>query len=106
MQPSLFLPKPKEFQNKLAEVNAGVNGSTSTFANDVYATNTNIGAGTVDIKGNLTGAVNSTSAGVGTLTTTGDLTVNSTGKFKIAVGTTAQRPASPVAGDMRLNTSL
>jgi len=42
----------------------------------------------------------------GTLTTTGDLTVNSTGKFKIAVGTTAQRPASPVAGDMRLNTSL
>ena len=42
----------------------------------------------------------------GTLTTTGDLTVNSTGKFKIAVGTTAQRPASPVAGDMRLNTNL
>jgi hypothetical protein len=42
----------------------------------------------------------------GTLSTTGDLTVNSTGKFKIAVGTTAERPASPVVGDMRLNTSL
>ena len=32
----------------LAEVNAGANGSTSTFANDVYATNTNIGSGRVD----------------------------------------------------------
>lgn len=42
----------------------------------------------------------------GTLTTTGDLTVNSTSKFKIAVGTTAQRPSTPVVGDMRLNTSL
>ncbi|MDD4330111.1 MAG: hypothetical protein PHD79_09170, partial [Aliarcobacter sp.] len=58
--------------NNLKEINAnGTAGKTVTFANDVYATNTNIGAGTVDIKGNLTGAVNSTSAGVGTLTTTG-----------------------------------
>jgi outer membrane autotransporter protein len=32
----------------LAEVNAGANGSTSTFANDVYASNTNIGSGRVD----------------------------------------------------------
>ena len=58
--------------NNLKEINAnGIAGKTVTFANNVYATNTNIGAGTVDIKGNLTGAVNSTSPGVGTLTTTG-----------------------------------
>ncbi|MDX9902024.1 MAG: hypothetical protein RBT22_11110, partial [Aliarcobacter sp.] len=56
----------------LGSINAnGIAGKTVTFANNVYATNTNIGAGTVDIKGNLTGAVNSTSPGVGTLTTTG-----------------------------------
>ncbi|MDX9902186.1 MAG: hypothetical protein RBT22_11925, partial [Aliarcobacter sp.] len=47
--------------NNLKEINAnGIAGKTVTFANNVYATNTNIGAGTVDIKGNLTGAVNST----------------------------------------------
>ncbi|CAM4223033.1 autotransporter domain-containing protein [Arcobacter suis] len=42
--------------NKLAEVNAGVNGSTSTFANDVYATNLDVeGTGTVNLDGNFTG---------------------------------------------------
>ncbi|WP_192894507.1 hypothetical protein, partial [Arcobacter suis] len=40
----------------LAEVNAGVNGSTSTFANDVYATNLDVeGTGTVNLDGNFTG---------------------------------------------------
>ena len=58
------------------------------------------------VSGVATLSLSSTIVTPGTLTTTGDLTVNSTGKFKIAVGTTAQRPASPVAGDMRLNTSL
>lgn len=58
------------------------------------------------VNGVATLSLSSTIVTPGTLTTTGDLTVNSTSKFKIAVGTTAQRPASPVAGDMRLNTSL
>ena len=58
------------------------------------------------VSGVATLSLSSTIVTPGTLTTTGDLTVNSTGKLKIAVGTTAQRPASPVAGDMRLNTSL
>lgn len=58
------------------------------------------------VSGVATLSLSNTIVTPGTLTTTGDLTVNSTGKFKIAVGTTVQRPASPVAGDMRLNTSL
>ncbi len=42
--------------NKLAEVNAGANGATSTFANDVYATNLDVeGTGTVNLDGNFTG---------------------------------------------------
>ena len=58
------------------------------------------------VSGVATLSLSNTIVTPGTLTTTGDLTVNSTGKFKIAVGTTAQRPASPVAGDMRLNTNF
>lgn len=58
------------------------------------------------VSGVVTLSLSSTIVTPGTLTTTGDLTVNSTGKFKIAVGTTAQRPITPVVGDMRLNTSL
>jgi len=42
----------------------------------------------------------------GTLTVTGNLTVNSTDYIKIAVGSTAERPSSPTVGMMRLNTSL
>ena len=42
----------------------------------------------------------------GTLTTTGDLTVNSTGYLKMAVGTTLQRPTLPAVGMTRFNTTL
>lgn len=58
------------------------------------------------VSGVATLSLSSTIVTPGTLATTGDLTVNSTGKFKIAVGTTAQRPSTPVVGDMRFNTSL
>ena len=40
----------------LAEVNAGANGATSTFAGDVYATNLEVeGTGTVNLGGDFTG---------------------------------------------------
>ena len=58
------------------------------------------------VSGVATLSLSSTIVTPGTLTTTGDMIVNSTGRLKNAVGTTAQRPSSPVAGDMRLNTSL
>ena len=42
--------------NKLAEVNAGANGATSTFTGDVFATNLDVeGTGTVNLDGNFTG---------------------------------------------------
>jgi hypothetical protein len=41
----------------------------------------------------------------GTLTVAGRVTVNGTGAMKIPVGTTAERPATPVAGDIRYNST-
>jgi hypothetical protein len=36
-------------------------------------------------------------------TMTGDLLINSTGRLRIPVGTTAQRPGTPIKGDLRFN---
>ncbi|MGE0052493.1 MAG: beta strand repeat-containing protein, partial [Arcobacter sp.] len=42
--------------NKLKEINAGANGSNSTFSDDVYATNLDVeGTGTVNLDGNYKG---------------------------------------------------
>ena len=41
-----------------------------------------------------------------TLATSGSATIGGTGYLQIPVGTTAQRPASPLVGMMRINTSL
>ena len=41
-----------------------------------------------------------------TLATTGNATIGGTGAITIPVGTTAQRPAVPVTGMLRINTSL
>ena len=38
-------------------------------------------------------------------TFTGDVVINSTSALQIPVGTTAQRPASPTAGDLRFNST-
>ena len=54
----------------LKEINAGAAGSTSTFTEDVYALNTNIGSGTVILNSNLTGNV-VTTGNQGILTATG-----------------------------------
>jgi hypothetical protein len=42
----------------------------------------------------------------GTLTVAGNVTLNSTGDIKLPAGTTAQRPADPVNGMVRYNTTL
>ena len=41
-----------------------------------------------------------------TLSTTQDPTLNSTGSLAVPSGTTAQRPASPVNGMLRYNTTI
>lgn len=47
-----------------------------------------------------------TLAVAGTASVSGTLTVSATDAIKIASGTTAQRPGSPAAGQLRYNTSL
>ena len=41
----------------------------------------------------------------GTVTSAGDLTLSGTGKLKMPVGTTGQRPGTPVTGDTRFNST-
>jgi hypothetical protein len=54
----------------------------------------------------ITGTTTPTVSFANSMVTPGDLTVSGTGFIRIPVGTTAQRPATPVAGMMRINTSL
>ena len=42
----------------------------------------------------------------GTVTSAGDIVCNSTGRIKLPVGTTGQRPGSPATGDTRYNTTI
>jgi hypothetical protein len=59
----------------------------------------NIGSGkTLTVAGTLTTS--------GTVSVAGALTVSATDAIKIASGTTAQRPGSPAAGQLRYNTTL
>jgi hypothetical protein len=59
---------------------------------------------TADATGNLALQTNGTTAL--TINTAQNITANSTGSFTIPVGNTAQRPASPVSGMLRYNTTL
>jgi hypothetical protein len=59
---------------------------------------------TADATGNLALQTNSIT-GL-TIDTAQNITANSTGSFTIPVGNTAQRPASPVSGMLRYNTTL
>jgi len=58
----------------------------------------------VDIAGNFQVIGNNTTTG--TMTVNGVASFNTTEALKIPVGTTAQRPATPVAGQMRYNSTL
>lgn len=68
-----------------------VAGNLSTTANFAVT-------GTSTLTGNVTAS--------STLTVTGNATFNTTEAIKIPVGTTVQRPASPVAGQFRYNSTL
>ena len=54
------------------------------------------------------GALETVNLGLATVaspTFTGDVVINSTSAFQLPVGTTAQRPGSPSAGDLRFNST-
>lgn len=60
--------------------------------------------GNVTVSGTL--AVSGAQTVSGSLTSTGKVTADGTGALKIPVGTTAERPSTPVAGDIRYNSTL
>ena len=92
---------------KLAEINAGANGSSSTFSSDVYATNLDVeGTGSVNLNGNYTGTTlrynadgivnladnkNITSDVTTATNNTGTLNVNGTSTISGSVGTNSNR---------------
>ena len=84
--------------NKLAEVNAGANGATSTFTSDVYATDITVGNGTVNFEDNVvattttigsgTANFNTTSTASTPYTTTSDIVFSNTGTANLLTGLT------------------
>ena len=105
-----------DLNNALAAIasnNSNATDPSTTFAFQFYV---DTGDNTLKIRNAANNAyVNvSTVGGIGTAnlglapaaspTFTGDVVINSTSAVQIPVGTTAERPASPSAGDLRFNT--
>lgn len=68
------------------------------------AQNSGANNGTIDITSG-TGGIDFASSGTGTIRFAQRALFNTTGAIRLPVGTTAQRPATPVAGDLRFNTT-
>ena len=79
--------------------------SVFTAAGTGTSVGLNIGSGkTLTVAGTAT--ISGTASVPGTLSVPGTFTVSATDAIKIASGTTAQRPGSPAAGQLRYNTTL
>lgn len=106
-----------DLNNQLAAIATNQSGATdpsTTFAYQFYA---DTGDNTLRIRNGANNAyINvSTVGGIGTAnlglaptaspTFTGDVVISSTSALQIPVGTTAQRPGSPSAGDLRFNST-
>ena len=106
-----------DLNNQLAAIATNQSGATdpaSPFAYQFYA---DTGDDTLKIRNAANNAyINvSTVGGIGTAnlglaptaspTFTGDVTISSTTALQLPVGTTAQRPGSPSAGDLRFNST-
>ena len=65
-----------DITNKLNVINAGVNGSNSTFSSDVFATTTNISSGEIKFVSDLTSDINALTSDNGIVTCVGDVLGN------------------------------
>ena len=65
-----------DITNKLNVINAGVNGSNSTFSSDVFATTTNISSGEIKFVSDLTSDINALTSDNGIVTFVGDVLGN------------------------------
>ena len=106
-----------DLNNQLAAIATNQSGATdpaSPFSYQFYA---DTGDNTLKIRNAANNAYINVSAvgGIGTAnlglattaspTFTGDVVINSTTALQLPVGTTAQRPSSPSAGDLRFNST-
>ena len=88
--------------NTLIGVSANTTGASAATLTNATA----IGANAVVGQSNAVVLGNSADVGIGTSTPRAKLEVASTGAIIIPVGTTAERPATPVQGMMRFNTTI
>ena len=65
-----------DITNKLNVINAGVNGSNSTFSSDVFATTTNTSSGEIKFVSDLTSDINALTSDNGIVTFVGDVLGN------------------------------
>jgi|TARA_R100000482_G_scaffold45639_1_gene15961 hypothetical protein len=86
---------------------SGTPSTTAKFMLFVDTSDGNLKARNASNDGNVTiGPIGTTNLGLATLaspTFTGDVVINSTSALQLPSGTTAQRPGSPTAGDLRFN---
>lgn len=106
-----------DLNNALAAVASNNSNATDPATTFAYQWYVDTGDDTLKIRNAANNAyINvSTVGGIGTAnlglaptaspTFTGDVVINSTSAFQLPVGTTAQRPGSPSAGDLRFNST-
>ena len=104
-------------RDRIQALNAGSSAPTTTVAYKLWADTTSNTLKMRNAANNAwisLGDLTATNLGLatiaapsftGTVTSAGDVTISSTGKLKLPVGTTGQRPGSPTTGDTRFNST-
>ena len=92
-----------EFDNIQTAVNSKADVASPTFTGTVVIPTVTISGGTIN--GAVIGGTSALAGTFTTLTATADSSFTSTGAVLLSKGTTGQRPASPVAGQIRFNST-
>jgi hypothetical protein len=92
-----------EFDNIQTAVNSKADVASPTFTGTVVIPTVTISGGTIN--GAVIGGTSALAGTFTTLTATADSSFTSTGALLLSKGTTGQRPASPVAGQIRFNST-